>query len=260
MAQLKAVLFRLTFLLKQSLSNSLLIKEPSEFSDGYLSKPSTLQFWASAMVVLPVFLQASWVHLHPISACLFTFVLLGCGFALVRFGGDKWSRAGSLLVGVSGSWLGGCLFWGWLREHPVMHLPVEAIALPLAFVGLETRWRIGAGFYLSCLLGTAFTDLMMLFTGVMSAWPDVVKASLVDAPQLLHETAQHLFKPQSIFLLIVAAALIILIANLMRARALPYSPSGNTWLVASAALTTTLWVDGLFLLTALVEPRLSGLI
>ena len=212
------------------------------------------------MVVLPVFLQAPWVHLHPISACLFTFVLLGAGIALVRFGGEKWSRAGSLLVGVSGSWLGGCLFWGWLREHPVMHLPVEAIALPLAFVGLETRWRIGAGFYLSCLLGTAFTDLMMLITGVMNSWPEVVQASLPEAPSLLHETAEKLFQPQPIVLLILAAILIVLIANLMRERAILHTPSGSTWLVASAALTTTLWVDGLFLLTALIQPRLSGLI
>lgn len=212
------------------------------------------------MVVLPVFLQAPWVHLHPISACLFTFVLLGCGVALVQFGGEKWSKAGSLLVGVSGSWLGGCLFWGWLREHPVMHLPVEAIAMPLAFVGLETRWRIGAGFYLSCLLGTAFTDLMMLFTGVMNSWPDVVKAPVIDASGLLHETAEQLFNFRSICLLILAAVLIVIIANLMRERGVLHTPSGSTWLVASAALTTTLWVDGLFLLTALVQPRLSGLI
>ena len=102
------------------------------------------------MVVLPVFLQAPWVHLYPISACLFTFVILAAGVSLVRFGGSQWFDAGSLLLGVSGSWLGGCLFWGWLREYPLLHLPVEAIAFPLACIGLGTRWRIGAGFYLSC--------------------------------------------------------------------------------------------------------------
>ena len=212
------------------------------------------------MVVLPVFLQAPWVHFHPITACSFTFVLLACGLALVRFGGCKWFRTGSLLVGVSGSWLGGCLFWGWLRAHPVMHLPVEAIAFPLACVGLDTRWRIGAGFYLSCLLGTGLTDLMMLFTGVMNSWPDVVKAPLTEAPQLLHETAEKLFTPQSIFVLIVAALLIVRISALMKERASLHSQSGSTWLVASAALSTTLWVDGIFLLTAFIQPRLSGLI
>ncbi len=212
------------------------------------------------MVVLPVFLQAPWVHLQPISACLFTFVLLSIGVALVHFGEDTWANPGSLLVGVSGSWLGGCLFWGWLRSHPVMHLPVEAMAMPLAFVGLGTRWRIGAGFYLSCLLGAAFTDVMMLFTGVMHSWPVVVQAPLSEASQLLNETAKELIKPQSILLLVIASALIIWIATLMKQRATVHSPAGSTWLVASTALMTTLWVDGLFFLTALIQPKLSGLI
>ncbi len=255
-----AISFQPTFSFSQPLSNSLPLQKLSDFSEGYLSKPRTLQFWASSMVILPVFLQAPWVHLYPISACSFTFVLLAGGIGLVQFGGNKWSRAGALLVGVSGSWLGGCLFWGWLREHPVMHLPVEAIALPLAFVGLQTRWRIGSAFYLSCLLGAAFTDLLMLFTGVMNSWPKVVQATFLDAPVLLHETAEKLFRPFSIVLIIIAAGLIIFIAHLMRQRAIMHSPSGGAWLVASAALSTTLWVDGLFILSALIEPRLSGLI
>ena len=229
-------------------------------SEQFLSKPRTLEAWSSALVVLPVFLQAPWVHLHPSSACLFTFVLLGCGTALGQFGGEKWFQWGSLLVGVSGSWLGGCLFWGWLRAPPILHLPVEAVALPMAFVGLSTRWRVGAGFYISCLVGTACTDLMMLFTGVMHNWPMVVDASFQDAQQLLHQTAQDLLNTQAIALLTLAAFLIPLIARLMRERAIPNSSLGSMWIVASAALTTTVWIDGLFILTALFQPRLSGLI
>lgn len=101
---------------------------------------------------------------------------------------------------------------------------------------------------------------MMLCTGVMNSWPDVVQASLGEASQLLHQTAEMLFRPVPIGLLIVAAIFIVFISNLMRERAILHTPSGSTWLVASAALTTTLWVDGLFLLTAFVQPRLSGLI
>ncbi len=246
-------------LLNLTLINSFPVKGASVV-EAFLSRPKTLQLWASAMVVLPVFLQAPWVHLYPFSACLFTFVLLGCGVALVEAGGEKWSISGSLLVGVSGSWLGGCLFWGWLRAHPFFHLPVEAVALPAAFVGLNTRWRVGASFYMACLLGTAFTDLMMVFTGVMDRWPIVVVAPLEHAPQLLHETAEQLLTPQSICLLIVAALLIMFLARLMRERARPASISGRAWLVASTALTTTLWIDGIFFLTALFQPRLSGLI
>ena len=47
-------------------------------------------------------------------------------------------------------------FLGWLRAHPVLHLPVEA-AVPVAR-GLQGRWRLAATFYLSSLVGTACTD------------------------------------------------------------------------------------------------------
>ncbi len=212
------------------------------------------------MVILPVFLQAPWVHLYPVSACLFTFVLLASGIGIAYVGGEKWFQAGSLLVGVSGSWLGGCLFWGWLRSHPVFHIPVEAVAVPLAFVGLSTRWRLGASFYLACLLGTAFTDIMMVWTGVMNNWPVVVQAPLQKAPELLHQSAVELLNPFAIALLVVAGYLILGLARLMRTRAILNSVTGKAWLVASTALTTTLWIDGLFFFSALFQPRLSGLI
>ena len=144
--------------------------------------------------------------------------------------------------------------------HPVLHLPVEAVAFPLACGGLTTKWRMGAGFYLSCLLGTAFTDLMMVLTGVMSSWPEVVSAPIEDAAKKLNETSLDLFNPLTMFLLIFAALLILLLSNEMNKRGTLNSPSGGAWLVAGAALTTTLWVDGLFLVTTVLQPKLSGLI
>ncbi len=235
-------------------------KIEQEGSIPYLSNPRVLQFWSSLLVVLPVFLQAPWVRLQPLTASIFTFVLIAFGISLTKFGQQKWELAGSLLIGVSGSWLGGCLFWGWLRANPVWHLPVESFALPIALIGLRTRWRVGAGFYLSCLLGTAFTDLMILVTGLMDQWPVVVEASLDDAPALLNQTAESLINPQSIGSLLLAGTLIAVLARFMKKRASFQSPFSNTWLVASAALTTTLWVDALFLVTAIVQPDLSGLI
>ncbi len=249
-----------TFAKEQPLINPLPKKNHSDFRKAYLSNPRALQFWSSAMVVLPVFLQAPWVRLHPFSACLFTSVILGVGISLVEIGGKKWAKAGSLLVGVSGSWLGGCLFWGWLRAHPMWHMPIEAFALPLAIGGLTTRWRIGSSFYLACLVGTAFTDLMMVLTGVMDQWPAVVEAPLQKAPAILHQTAELLLAPQALILLFIAGGLIVLIARAMQHRASLSIDGDNPWLVASAALTTTLWIDGLFLLTALLQPKLSGLI
>ncbi len=229
-------------------------------SEAYLSKPRTLQFWASTFVVLPVFVQAPWVHIYPFSALLFTVVLVTLGFTLVQFCSERYTNIGSLLVGVSGSWLGGCLFWGWLRAFPIWHLPVESIALPFALIGLNTRWRLGSGFYLASLLGTACTDLMIVLTGVMKSWPYVVNASFQKASDQLHQTALELLSIEKIFLLLLAGFLLVFIAYLMNKKASLNLTFQSTWLVASAALITTLWVDGLFLLTTLFQPQLSGLI
>ena len=225
-----------------------------------MSKPRTLQFWASTCVVLPVFIQAPWVHIYPFSALLFSLLLVSSGLILIQFFSSRYINVGSLLIGVSCSWIGGCLFWGWLRAFPIWHLPVESIALPIALIGLNSKWRLGAGFYLASLLGTALTDLMIVLTGVMKAWPDVINASFQNASYELHQTALDLLSIQKILLLISAALLIVFIAYLMNKKALEDNIFKNTWLVASAALITTLWVDGLFFLTTLIQPQLSGLI
>ncbi len=232
----------------------------TRLSSPYLSEDRTLQFFTSVLVVLPVFLQAPWAHFSPLSACIFTVVIFLLGIAFDQLGGEKWFSIASLLIGVSGSWLGGSLFWGWLRQYPILHIPVEAVALPIALIGLSTRWKLGAVFYLACLFGTACTDLMMLFTGVINLWPDVVIASLEEAPELLHQAAQSLFNLQSGLLLFFAALFLVILAVFMRRKAKSSVPRGQVWLVASAALSTTLWVDALFLVTAFFEPRFSGLI
>jgi len=212
------------------------------------------------MVILPVFVQAPWVHVFPFSAFLFSFIIFFLGFYLLKFSTNRWSSVGSLLVGVSWSWLGGCLFWGWLRAHPVWHLPVESIALPIAVSLLSTRLKIGASFYLASLLGTAFTDIMIVLTGVMKAWPKVVDTPFSEASKILSFTAEQLLAPFSLIAIFIAALLIILIANWMNQKSKSEPLSSDAWLVSSSALTTTLWVDGLFFATTLIQPQLSGLI
>ncbi len=212
------------------------------------------------MVVLPVFVQAPWVHVYPFSAFLFSFIIFFLGFYLLKFSSSKWTSVGSLLLGVSWSWLGGCLFWGWLRAHPVWHLPVESIALPIALSLLNTRWKIGASFYLASLLGTGLTDLMIVLTGVMKSWPEVVEAPFSKASEILSYTAANLLTPISLISIAIAALLIIWIANWMTKQSRSQIDYSDAWLVSSAALTTTLWVDGLFFATTLIQPQLSGLI
>ena len=220
----------------------------------------SLSFWAAALVVLPVFLQAPWVRVHPFSSCLFTAVLLASGIVAVQRGNPFWKDLGALLVGFSGSWLAGTLFWGWLRMNPVLHLPVEAIALPLAVGGLKSRWKLSCSFYLSSLLGTAFTDITMALTGVMSFWPEVVQASSSEAPQLLSEAAKLVLQPVSLLILCSAAGLVLGLSKTCWAQTGKPSEQQDAWRVAAAVLSTTLLIDALFLVLSLSVPRLSGLI
>jgi len=219
-----------------------------------------VQVWAAALVVLPVFLQAPWVRLHPFSSCLFTAVLLALAIPLGWQQQPAQRSGGSLLLGFSGSWLAGSLFWGWLRAHPSWHLPVEAIALPLALAGLGSRWRLGCAFYLSSLVGTAITDLAMALTGVMRFWPEVVQAPLGDAGALLNSAATSLRHPLPLIVMLGLAGVILAIANSMQGRSERPSVHAECWAVAASVLVTTVMVDGLFLLMALLHPTFSGLI
>ncbi len=200
------------------------------------------------------------MRFHPFSSCLFTAVLLTTGILAAQVGNTSWKEFGTLLVGFSGSWLAGTLFWGWLRMHPVLHIPVEAIALPLAVGGLNSRWKLSCSFYLASLLGTAITDITMALTRVMSFWPEVVKASSSEAPQLLNEAATLVLQPVSLLILLSAAGLIVWLAKQFWTQSARPSEHQKAWSVAAAVLSTTLLIDALFLVLSLSVPSLSGLI
>jgi hypothetical protein len=201
---------------------------------------------AAFLTLGPVFFQAPLVRLSPMGAALGTVPLLGLALLLAFHPNPTHQRVGTLLVGFAGSWLGGSLFWGWGREYPFWHLPIEAFALPLALGGLQTRWRVGAWFYLASLLGTAATGLMPL-------WPQVVQASPLEAGALLQSAAQALLHPLPLLALALAGFWILLVSRQLWE---------GDWAcrVAAAALASTLLVDGLFFGAALVAPHLSGLI
>ena len=44
--------------------------------NSFLSNPKSLRLWSSFFVILPIFVQAPWVRLEPISALCFTFVIV----------------------------------------------------------------------------------------------------------------------------------------------------------------------------------------
>lgn len=218
-----------------------------------LQRPKALVLVSALLVTLPVFLQAPWVRLSPVSAAAFTAVLVALGVSLQASEDSQRQRLGSLLVGFAGSWLAGSIFWGWARLHPLWHLPIEAFALPLALAGLGSRWRLASGFYLGSLLGTAATDAAIAATGLMPLWPQALAASSTEAAQLLHRAGLQVLQPFSLCLVAGFVAVLVLVSRWLGQR-------GEVGRVASTALVTTLAVDGLFLLAVLLAPRLSGLI
>ena len=79
--------------LKELLKKNLEVKDKLKYElhntvDSYenifLSRPISLRLWSSFFVILPIFVQAPWVRLEPISALCFTFIILFGAFVLYK--------------------------------------------------------------------------------------------------------------------------------------------------------------------------------
>ena len=226
----------------------------------FLSRAISLRLWSSFFVILPIFVQAPWVRLEPISALCFTFVILLASYLLYKKQSHKWFIVSSLLLGVSGSWLGGCLFWGWLSPFPILHIPVEAVVLPLALIGLGSKWKIGSSFYISSLFGTVVTDITIFLIGIMDQWREVITADSENAPLILQKTSENLIQLKSLSIIIFAALILWFISKEIFDSATINTTSGKALLVSSYVIQTTLIVDGIFIFLAILQPSLSGLV
>jgi len=225
-----------------------------------LSNPISLRLWASFFVILPIFVQAPWVRLEPISALCFTIIILLSAYVMHKKQSNKWFIVSSLLFGVSGSWLGGCLFWGWLSPFPILHIPVEAVVLPLALIGLGTNWRIGSSFYISSLFGTAVTDLTIFLIGIMDQWKEVITADSENAPLILQKTSENLIQIKSLSIIFFVALILWFISKEIFDSATINTTNGKALLVSSYVIQTTLIVDGIFIVLAILQPTFSGLV
>ena len=152
------------------------------------------------------------------------------------------------------------MFWGWLSSYPILHIPVEAVALPLALIGLDTKWKIGASFYISSLFGTAVTDIAIFLTGIMDQWKEVITADSVNAPLILQQTSENLLQIKSLSIIISLAIILWLISREILNSTVTNSNKGRALLVSSYVIQTTLLVDGIFIFLAIIQPTLSGLV
>ena len=235
-------------------------KTVDSYESTFLSKPIALRLWSSFFVILPIFVQAPWVRLEPVSALCFTFIIILGAFVLYKKRPNKWLIVSSLLLGVSGSWLGGCLFWGWLSPYPILHIPVEAVVLPLAFIGLGTKWKIGSSFYISSLFGTAITDITIFLIGIMDQWRQVIAADSETAPLILQKTSENLIHIKSLSIIAFVALILWFISKVIFDSATINTTNGKALLVSSYVIQTTLIVDGIFIFLAILQPTLSGLV
>lgn len=203
------------------------------------------------LVSVPVFIEAPLVRSLPWLSLVATGGWAGLSAWLLSCPRQRvW---GDLLLGFTLSWLAGSLYWGWLRWEPLLHLPVEAIGLPLVFWGFRTNWyKVGHFFYLGSLLGTAITDLYFYVVDLIPYWRQLMQ---VEPPMALPILQAAVLQVQTPWGLGWAIALVV---SLLVAGLLPLTseavrlahPQSHHWWAFSGAVFSTLLVDGLFWLVA----------
>jgi Protein of unknown function (DUF3120) len=203
-----------------------------------------LFFGASAFLVsVPVFFQAPLVRTFPEMSLIATVGWLWLSFALRNRPATH--LAGDLLLGFSLTWLAGSIYWGWLRWEPLWHLPIEAIALPLALVCLSKGWgKVGNWFYLGSLFGTAVTDAYFYLTDLIPSWRQVMQVEPDMLQPIFQNAVAQIQTAPGVSWAIALVSLLLLVGCIpLRSQQLHH------WVFAGAVLSTLL-VDGLFWLVA----------
>ena len=195
------------------------------------------------LVSVPVFVQAPLVRLQPWLSLVITLVwFLGGLYALrqetIRFWGD-------LAIGFSWTWLAGSLYWGWLRENPYIHLPIEAIGLPIVLVLIsQQRLKIGSYFYLGSLLGTAITDLYFYWVDLIPYWQQVMQVEPTAVGSILQAALLQIENPIAVIRAFGLLSVLVFVGTLA------IKSSKTHWWAFAGAVLSTILVDALFLLAA----------
>ncbi len=204
-------------------------------------------FVASAMLVaFPVFIQAPLVRIAPALSFAITGLWLWLGY--------RWMKApslnlwGDLIVGFSWTWLAGSIYWGWFRTNPYIHLPLEAIGLPIVLVLMfYGKAKIGNYFYLGSLLGTAITDIYFYCVGLISYWQQLMMSPPAEAGQILHGALLRMETYEGVGYAIVLLTLLIMLG------VVPMRSASTKWWAFSGAILSTILVDSLFFVAAILS-------
>ena len=197
------------------------------------------------LIVAPVFIQAPLVRSFPWLSLGLTINWLGIGlFMMAR---PATQLLGDLLVGFSWIWLSGSVYWGWWRWEPLLHLPVEAIGLPIVLGCLAyQRGKVGGYFYLGSLLGTIITDVYFYWVGLIPYWRSLMQVE----PSLIHSVLQAALGQMLTFQGAKCAGVLLIFLLLLGL--LPLRSRRLHWWAFSGAILSTILVDGLFFLAAIL--------
>ncbi|MBD1938583.1 DUF3120 domain-containing protein [Microcoleus sp. FACHB-68] len=216
----------------------------SNFSHAFLWKITLSESWrifaaAIFLVSVPVFFQAPLVRQFPLLSLALTGCLVWLGWRLLSNSSTHvW---GDLLLGFTGSWLAGSIYWGWLRWEPVLHLPVEAICLPVALWCItRRRLQVGSWFYLGSLLGTAITDIYFYLVDLIPHWRQIMQVDPALALPIFQSATKQVQTPWGI-----GWAMVLLVVLLV-AGVVPLRSKQLHWWAFGGAVLSTILVDSLF--------------
>lgn len=195
------------------------------------------------LVTVPVFVEAPLVRSLPWLSLVLTAAWVWLSYQLMSK--PKTYTWGDLLLGFSWSWLAGSVYWGWLRWEPLLHLPVEAIALPFAIVCLKRGWgKVGNYFYLGSLLGTVLTDIYFYLVDLIPYWRQIMQEPEL-TPTILHSALAQVQTPWGQTLAVILASVLLVCG------ALPLLSRQLHWWAFGGAVLSTILVDSLFLIAAI---------
>ncbi|MCU0551461.1 MAG: DUF3120 domain-containing protein [Leptolyngbya sp. Prado105] len=203
-----------------------------------------LIFGASIFLVsVPVFFEAPLVRSMPLLCLLLTSIWVWASISLsAKPNTQHW---GELLTGFTWTWLAGSLYWGWMRWEPTLHLPIEAIGLPIALWGLRQNWcKLGNFFYLGSLFGTAVTDIYFYLTDLIPHWRRLMLVEPDAVRPIFQEALMQMYTPHGIFWVISLAGLLFGVGI--------FSLQLKTahWVAFGGAVLSTILVDSLFWIAA----------
>lgn len=209
------------------------------------SKADRLKAFAASafLVAVPVFIQAPLVRILPELSLAVTALWLLLGWNWLKK--PHLHLWGDLVVGFSWTWLAGAIYWGWFRWNPYVHLPIEAVGLPIVLILMRYgKAKIGNYFYLGSLFGTAITDIYFYCVGLIPYWRQLMVSPPTEAGQILHSALLRMETYEGVGWAIVLLSLLIMLGTI------PLRSRSTSWWAFGGAVLSTILVDSLFFVAA----------